>query len=123
MHTLTTPDVVYCSVSSFKRPETDRHFTTLARVIRFVIMFLVSIVHTVSLPLFLLELLVLFTFFTIVLCQWDFFHRKFGLPSPGKAQLRQSRATQPKVHAGCLSVSIIHRTLIWTAGSLTCAQM
>ena len=42
---------------------------------------------------------------------------------PGESQLRQSRATQPTVHAGCSSVSIIHRTLTWTTGSLTCAQM
>ena len=42
---------------------------------------------------------------------------------PGESQLRQSRATQPTVHAGCYSVSIIHRTLTWTTGSLTCAQM
>ena len=42
---------------------------------------------------------------------------------PGESQLRQSRATQPKVHAGCFSVSIIHRTLTWTTGSLVCAQM
>ena len=27
------------------------------------------------------------------------------------------------VHAGCFSVSIIHRTLTWTTGSLMCAQM
>ena len=27
------------------------------------------------------------------------------------------------VHAGCFSVSIIHRTLTWTTGSFTCAQM
>ena len=42
---------------------------------------------------------------------------------PGESQLRQSRATQPTVHAGCFSVSIIHRTLTWTTGSLMCAQM
>ena len=61
--------------------------------------------------------------FTTVLSQWDFSHGKFGLPSPGKSQLRQSRATQPTAHAGCFSVSIIHRTLTWTTGSLTCAQI
>ena len=38
-------------------------------------------------------------------------------------QLRQSRATQPRVHAGCFSVSIIHPTLTWTRGALTSAQM
>ena len=42
---------------------------------------------------------------------------------PRESQLRQSRATQPTVHAGCFSVSIIHRTLTWTTGSVTCAQM
>ena len=35
----------------------------------------------------------------------------------------QSCATQPTVHAWCFSVSRIHHTLIWTTGSLTCAQM
>ena len=33
---------------------------------------------------------------------------------PGESQLRLIRATQPRVHAGCFSVSIIHRTLTWT---------
>ena len=42
---------------------------------------------------------------------------------PGESQLRQSHATQPTVHAGCFSVSIIHRILTWTTGSLTCTQM
>ena len=42
---------------------------------------------------------------------------------PRKSQLRQSHTTQPTVHAGCFSVSIIHWTLTWTTGSLTCAQM
>ena len=37
---------------------------------------------------------------------------------PRGNQLRQSCATQPRVHVMCISVSIIHRT-----GSLTCAQM
>ena len=39
---------------------------------------------------------------------------------PGESQLRQSRASQPTMHAGCLSVSIIHRTLTWATWSLTC---
>ena len=55
-------------------------------------------------------LLALHTFFTF----WAF---------PRESQLRQSSTTQPTVHAGCFSVSIIHRTLTWTTGSLTCAQM
>ena len=42
---------------------------------------------------------------------------------PGERQLQQSRATQPTVRAGCFSASIIHQTLTWTTGSLTCAQM
>ena len=42
---------------------------------------------------------------------------------PGKSRLRQSRATQPTVHAGCFSVSVIHRTRTWTRGSLTFAHM
>ena len=41
----------------------------------------------------------------------------------GESQLQQSRATQPTVHAGCFSVSIIHQTLTWTTGSLTWTQM
>ena len=67
----------------------------------------------------------LFNFFilTTVLSHWDFSHGKFELLSPWKSQLWQSRATQPTVHAGCFSVSIFHRTLTWTTGSWTCAQM
>ena len=48
---------------------------------------------------------------------------KIRVAFPRESQLRQSRATQPAVHVGCFSVSIIHRTLTWTTGSLTCAQM
>ena len=60
--------------------------------------------------------------FTAVLSQWDFSQAKLGLPSQGKAS-RDSRATKPTAHAGCFSVSIIHRTLTSTTGSLTCTQM
>ena len=42
---------------------------------------------------------------------------------PGEYHRRQSRATQPRVRAGCFIISIIHRTLTWTTGCLTCAQM
>ena len=42
---------------------------------------------------------------------------------PGESQLQQSRTTQSTVHAKCFSASIIHRTLTWTTGSLTCTQM
>ena len=48
---------------------------------------------------------------------------KIRVAFPGESQLRQSRANQPTVHDGCFTVSIIHRTLTWTTGSLTCAQM
>ena len=41
---------------------------------------------------------------------------------PGESQLWQSHATQPTVHTGCFSVSIIHQTLTWTPVCLTCAQ-
>ena len=41
----------------------------------------------------------------------------------GENQLRQSRATQPKVHAGCLNDSIIHQTLTLATGAFTCAQI
>ena len=42
---------------------------------------------------------------------------------PRESQLQQSHATQPMGHARCFSVSIIHQTLTWTTGSLTCTQM
>ena len=63
-----------------------------------------------------------FKVFTTVLSQWDFSLGKFGLPSPGKASC-DSHATQPTVHAGCFSVSLINHTPTWTTGPLTCAQM
>ena len=42
---------------------------------------------------------------------------------PGESQLRQNRATLSTVHAGCSSISPIHRTVAWTTGSWTYAQM
>ena len=48
---------------------------------------------------------------------------KIRVTFPGESQLRQSRATHPTVHTGCFGISIIHRTLTWTTGSVTCAQM
>ena len=63
----------------------------------------------------------IFLLFTTVLSQRNFSHRKFGLPSLGKASCN-SRATQSTVHAGYFSVSIIHQTLTRTTGSLVCAQ-
>ena len=52
-----------------------------------------------------------------------FSHWKFGVAFPGVSKLRQSRATKPTVHTGCFSVSIIHRILTRTTGSLTCTQI
>ena len=52
-----------------------------------------------------------------------FLPRDILVAFPGESQLRQSRATLPTVHAGCFSVSIIHRTLTWTTRYLTCSQM
>ena len=50
-------------------------------------------------------------------------HEKNRVAFPGESQLRQSRATHLRVHAGCFCVSIIQRTLTWSTGFLTCAQM
>ena len=61
-------------------------------------------------------------FFTTVFSYSDFSHGKFQLFSPGKASC-DSHATQPMVHAGCFSVTLIHWTLTWTTGSLTCTKM
>ena len=67
------------------------------------------------------------TFFKITfyycIVPMGFHPRKIRVAFPGESQLRQSRATQPTVYAGCLSVSIMHRTLACTTGSLTCTQM
>ena len=48
-----------------------------------------------------------------------FFPWEIRVAFPGESQLRQIRATQPTVHAGCFIVSIIHRTLTGTTVSLT----
>ena len=66
-----------------------------------------------------------FFFFLFYNCtvQKGFLPRESRVAFPGESQPRQSRATQPKVHAGCFSVSITHRTLKWTTGSLTCIQL
>ena len=44
-----------------------------------------------------------------------------GMLSPGKSSW-DSHTAQPKAHAGFCSVSIIHQTLTWTRGSLTCMR-
>ena len=58
-----------------------------------------------------------------VLSHLDFLSWEIRVAFRGESQLQQSRATQPTVHAGYFSVSIIHRTLTRITGSLTCSQM
>ena len=53
----------------------------------------------------------------------EFLPREIRVAFPGESHLRQSRATQPTVHARCFSVSTIHRTLTSATGTLTCVQM
>ena len=62
-----------------------------------------------------------FTFYNCIV-PVGFLPWEIRVASLGQSQPQQSRATQPTVHAGCFSSSIIHRTLTWTTGSLTCAQ-
>ena len=62
-------------------------------------------------------------FLTTGLSHWIFLPWEIRVVFPGENQVRQSRATQSTVHSGYFSASLIHRTLTWTAGSLTCAQM
>ena len=53
-------------------------------------------------------------FFNNCIVPKEFLLWEIRVAFPRESQLRQSHATQPIVHAGCLSVSIIHRTLTWT---------
>ena len=64
---------------------------------------------------------VFFTFYNCIVKR-GFLPWEIRVAFPGESQLRQSRATQITMHAGCFSVSIIHRTLTWSTGSLTCTQ-
>ena len=64
-----------------------------------------------------------FTFFSTILSQWDFSHRKFGLPSLGKASCDRVALPNLRCTLGCFSVSIIHRTLTMATGFLTCTLM
>ena len=57
-----------------------------------------------------------------MLSQWDFSHGKFGLLSTGKASCDRVALPNMLYMLG-VSVSIVHRTLTWTTGSLTCAPM
>ena len=67
-------------------------------------------------------LLLLFLFYNCI-DPLKFIPWEIRVAFPGESLLRQSRATQSTMHAGCFGVSIIHRTLTWTTGSLTCAQI
>ena len=55
----------------------------------------------------------IFLLFTLYNCivSMGFLPKKIRVAFPGESQLRHSRATRPRVHAGCFSVSTIHRTL------------
>ena len=44
---------------------------------------------------------------------------KIHVALPKDSQLRQIRGAQPTVHTGCFRVSVIHRALTWSTGSLT----
>ena len=62
--------------------------------------------------------------FTIVLCHWDFSHgKKKGRFPRQKASCDRVALPNLRCMLGVFSVSIIHRNLTWTTGSLTCAQM
>ena len=61
---------------------------------------------------------ILLFFASTELSHWDFSHGKFAA-----LHSCNNLATQPMVHAGCFSVSIIHQTLTWTTGSLKCARL
>ena len=65
---------------------------------------------------------ILFCFVTIYSCvvPLGFLPWEIRVAFSDENQQRQSRATQPTVHTGCFSISIIHRTLTRTTGSLTC---
>ena len=58
-----------------------------------------------------------------LLRNWGFSLGKFGEPSLGKTSCDRVALPQPTVHAAYISVSIIHRTLTWATGFITCAQM
>ena len=64
----------------------------------------------------------LINFFYNCIVSMGFLPWEIRVAFPGESQLRQSRATQPTVHAGCFNFSILHRTPTWTTGSLSYAQ-
>ena len=99
--------------------QTDRH--THAHTLS---LFLTSFLFLSSVEYQPLQHLFYFFFlFYNCIVQMGFLPWEIQVAFPGESQLRQSRATQPTVHARCFSVSIIHRTLTWTTGFLAYAQM
>ena len=70
-------------------------------------------------------LIIIFVFYTLLSQRQFFSHRKFGVAFPKESQLQQLRyqtLINYKVHAGCFCASVIHQTLTWTIGSLTCVR-
>ena len=69
--------------------------------------------------------MLLYFYFTFYNCcvLMGFLPWKNRVAFPGESQPLQSRAIQPSVHGFFFNVSIVHRTLTWTTGSLTCTQM
>ena len=53
----------------------------------------------------------------------DFLHEKFRLHFPGKGSCDRVALPNLRYMLQCFSVFVILRTLTWTTGSLTCAQM
>ena len=62
-------------------------------------------------------------FLTTVLSHLDFCHRKFGFLSQGKASSDRVALPNLRCVLGVFGVSVIHGTLTWTTGSLTCVQI
>ena len=66
---------------------------------------------------------IFFFFFNTCIVPLGFLPWKILVAFLRKSQLQQSHATQPKVHTGCFSVSMIHQTLTWATVFLKCTQM
>ena len=76
----------------------------------------------ISATFFTFYLLFLKTFYNCIVPK-GFLPWEIRVAFPRESQLQQSHTTQPRVLAGCFSVSIVHQTLTWSTGSLTCTQM
>ena len=64
----------------------------------------------------------LFHLFYNCVVSMEFLHGKIRVAITWESKLQQSSATQLVMHARCVHIFIIHRSLTWTTGSLTCAQ-